>query len=162
MPRLRCFASRPGDSPHLGVTIVVQDDLMGLTRLVYVSCSGRPVRLEEAETIAKCAAARNAAVAISGFLLYTPGHFMQALEGEPAVVDATFARIARDPRHHRVQRLCVGPVEQRRFAAWSMGFAFFGPAERRSELEPDAWQSSDVLALLRKAATWPHYKRAAR
>jgi Sensors of blue-light using FAD len=65
---------------------------------------------------------RNTQVGVSGMLLYTAGSFFQILEGAPEVVDATFARIAKDPRHGKVTVINREPIAHRSFEDWSMGY----------------------------------------
>jgi len=55
-------------------------------------------------------------------LLYAGGHFIQTLEGPDDVVDATYERIARDPRHRDVFTALREEIESRTFPDWSMGF----------------------------------------
>lgn len=59
---------------------------------------------------------------LTGILLYSDGVIMQVLEGAEAEVRAIFARIARDSRHVNVLKLADGPIGQRQFVGWSMGF----------------------------------------
>jgi hypothetical protein len=64
----------------------------------------------------------NLQLGITGMLLYRDGEFMQVLEGEQAAVQTLYARIARDPRHHRTTTILEGPTDARHFPDWSMGF----------------------------------------
>ena len=48
--------------------------------------------------------------------------FMQVLEGEAAVVDATYGRVKLDTRHHSPILLSRHEIDEREFANWSMGF----------------------------------------
>ena len=60
---------------------------------------------------------------LTGFLLYHEGRILQVLEGEEAPLSEFFARIARDPRHGKLQKLADGPKQRRYFTAWHMSFA---------------------------------------
>jgi len=71
----------------------------------------------------------NAAHGLTGVLLYSQGNILQVLEGTEGIIAATFARIARDPSHSRVVKLADGPIADRQFAHWSMGFQVIAPAE---------------------------------
>jgi hypothetical protein len=53
-------------------------------------------------------------------LLYADGNFMQALEGEEAVLDDLTTKIGRDPRHKAMKMLLRWPIAQRQFDRWSM------------------------------------------
>ena len=57
---------------------------------------------------------------ITGVLVATETHFLQVLEGEYEVLNATFERIARDTRHDTVQLISFSQVEERQFADWAM------------------------------------------
>lgn len=64
----------------------------------------------------------NAALGITGLLLYGNGNFLQVLEGEEQAVQLIYARIVVDQRHMHVLKLSDGPIERRIFGDWSMGF----------------------------------------
>lgn len=68
---------------------------------------------------------------LTGFLLYHEGRILQVLEGEEMLLHEFFARIARDPRHGKLQILADGPKLRRYFSDWHMSFA-------RTAAAPDA------------------------
>jgi hypothetical protein len=91
-----------------------------ITALFYVS---RTIvdSLERAggiDAIVSAARARNAALDVTGALLFTGSHFAQLLEGPSAAVDELMNSIRADPRHRGVDVVLNGPVRTRRFAAW--------------------------------------------
>jgi hypothetical protein len=53
-------------------------------------------------------------------LVATETHFLQVLEGEFEALNATFERISRDTRHHEIQLISFGEIEERRFGDWGM------------------------------------------
>jgi hypothetical protein len=57
---------------------------------------------------------------ITGVLVATETHFLQVLEGEFEVLNATFERIARDTRHDTLQIISFTQIEERQFADWAM------------------------------------------
>lgn len=65
----------------------------------------------------------NAALNISGVLLYSEGTFIQVLEGRDGVIDALYSRIQADQRHKNVMKLIDEPITEKSFAQWLMGFA---------------------------------------
>ncbi len=65
----------------------------------------------------------NSAVGISGVLLYSEGTFIQVLEGQDKVIDALYLRISADNRHKNVIKLIEGPIEEKSFSQWVMGFS---------------------------------------
>ena len=100
--------------------------------LVYVSSAVAPFsRSELGSLLAKCHT-NNAAAGITGMLLYKGGNFMQLLEGEEQAVRTLYARIGDDPRHRGLLTLVEGPLAEREFPEWSMGFRDLTAAEVRS------------------------------
>jgi hypothetical protein len=95
---------------------------MGLITLVYVSFATNPLNDEELKKILAVARKNNQEAGITGMLLYRDGFFMQVLEGDEAVVNAKYNRIAEDPRHRGVMKVYSHPIEERSFSKWSMGF----------------------------------------
>lgn len=91
-------------------------------QLVYVSAATVPFSDEELEELLAVARANNAASDISGMLLYHDGSFMQVLEGEESVVESVYEKIELDDRHSNATVLVKGPVEDRTFRSWSMGY----------------------------------------
>lgn len=94
---------------------------MQLTQLIYVS---ELVDKKESVLcpILESSVRRNLYNGITGMLLYSEGHFMQALEGDKPAVLETYQRIWEDRRHQYVTLVHADPVPQRCFAHWSMGF----------------------------------------
>jgi hypothetical protein len=90
--------------------------------LIYVSAARRGLAEEEYTRILSTARTKNAANGITGLLLNIDQGFLQILEGPSAIVDETFARIARDNRHTSVRKIYDATAERRAFAGWSMGF----------------------------------------
>ena len=107
------------------------------------------------------ASRRNAAMGVTGLLLYgllqavpgAPGEFVQWLEGDRESVEAVVERIEADGRHFDVEVLARGPLAEvaagapvsaggRLFPSWSMGLV------RLAELPATA------AGFLRFAATW--------
>ncbi len=64
----------------------------------------------------------NEAKNITGMLLYLDPYFMQVLEGDEHIVHASYKKIKRDPRHHKVSLLYLKPIAERSFSNWTMGF----------------------------------------
>ena len=72
---------------------------------------------------------KNASLDVTGMLLYKDGSFLQALEGDEAVVRDLYATIAVDDRHQQVTLIIELPVETRSFSDWSMGLAILNPED---------------------------------
>jgi hypothetical protein len=90
--------------------------------LVYVSSATRDFSAAELDALLITSRRNNSSDAITGMLVYRDGDFLQILEGPEAAVRATYARIARDPRHGRIMALDESRIETRAFGEWSMGF----------------------------------------
>ncbi|WP_109110471.1 BLUF domain-containing protein [Azospirillum sp. TSO35-2] len=79
-------------------------------------------------------ARNNRRLGVTGFLVEFEGVFLQVLEGEPAVVEELYARIAADRRHQRVELLLRETSSgQPNFGFWAMNF---GPLDT-----PTFWQA---------------------
>lgn len=100
-----------------------------MNRLLYISTARGPITATTIETILRTSRRNNAANGLTGLLVTGGRRFLQVLEGEPAALDATFARIAADPRHFAVVRLADNPVSERLFADWRMGHVTGGDGE---------------------------------
>lgn len=88
---------------------------------------------------------RNAALGITGVLLYSNGLFLQCLEGPPEHVDATYAKICLDSRHGEIVLLQSIDTDERHFERWMMGCAKVSDYQAL-ELMRAEWQSaSDVM-----------------
>ncbi len=86
---------------------------------------------------------------VTGMLLYIGGNFFQALEGAPDVIDELYDRIVQDPRHTHVAQIVREPIEQRRFADWSMGFTTVDPLDAGTLIgEGGFYQSALCLSRL--------------
>ena len=93
-----------------------------MLRLIYSSHAKQEMSVQDLEQILAVSRARNALVGITGLLMYRDGMFLQCLEGDETAVRNTYARILRDPRHHRALHLIEERVEQRSFPDWAMEF----------------------------------------
>ncbi len=103
-----------------------------MLELVYASAATVRFSVADLATLLTLARARNATNGITGALFYDAGSFLQVLEGDEAVVEQTFERIGRDPRHARVLLLSRSVSEERRFGDWQMGFVEVTPKLRAS------------------------------
>jgi hypothetical protein len=118
----------------------------GVRRLIYSSLASEPMQAQELEEMLTWSRMLNEANGITGLLLYFPPEltdqpsFLQLLEGEADVVEATYDRIARDARHHDVRLVSLRDVEQRLFPQWSMGLDFVTRAQLAKALpgRPDS------------------------
>lgn len=93
-----------------------------LRRLIYISSAAGEFGQSELDEILARSRSNNEARGLTGLLLFHDGCFFQVLEGEPAVVEQTFATISRDTRHSGVIVLESRAVSERGFPQWSMGY----------------------------------------
>lgn len=98
---------------------------MPLAQLIYHSRPSAELGGTEVSKIVREASQSNASRGITGYLLATPGHFVQVLEGDALQINGLFQKIARDERHHQVALLHYGQISVRRFSRWSMGSRLF-------------------------------------
>ena len=68
----------------------------------------------------------NAAMGVSGTLVFTGAHFAQILEGEAAALRQLFANIRVDSRHLDVVVLKEWSIDERLFQDWALAYA--GPS----------------------------------
>lgn len=99
-----------------------------ITSLLYVSVSTLklPDEAGEVDDLVGVARSRNAALDVTGALIFTETHFAQILEGAAAAVEELMVSIRADRRHRAVNTVSVIETPQRRFAGWSM--AYSGPS----------------------------------
>ena len=91
-------------------------------RLIYRSHSRIPAASESEEfgRILRVARRNNAAMGVTGALMFYDRWFAQALEGGEDAVFGLFDRIKTDPRHDAVEIRQQGDVPARAFARWAM------------------------------------------
>lgn len=96
-----------------------------VTSLLYVSNSLLERSDEERalDDIVATALSRNAALSVTGALLFTRRHFAQVLEGSENAVEELMASIRKDKRHHVIDVIEVVEIEKRRFPDWSMAYS---------------------------------------
>ncbi|MEO1034839.1 MAG: BLUF domain-containing protein [Pseudomonadota bacterium] len=88
----------------------------------YVSRTDPPMSSEQLlELLMECRT-KNTARGVTGMLLYANGTFLQAIEGDDAVIDELLGKIEHDSRHADIQILSRRAIEQRQYSEWSMGF----------------------------------------
>jgi hypothetical protein len=115
-----------------------------VTSLLYVSRSTllMPDQIGEIDAIVEVARSRNAALDVTGALVFTRLHFAQILEGSAAAVDELMRSIEADPRHTDVDVVDVRDSSGRHFAGWSLAYTGFSTridqpiseiADRRSD-----------------------------
>jgi FAD-dependent sensor of blue light len=93
-----------------------------LYQVIYASAETRPIQEGELLGMLKLSREKNKGLGITGMLLHCDGSFIQALEGPKEQVMDLLGVIRQDPRHDRITVLFDGPIKNRSFSQWSMGF----------------------------------------
>ena len=91
-----------------------------LRSAMYKSRCKSAANFDLIESILESSTKNNPKNAITGVLVATETHFLQVLEGEFRALNATLERISRDSRHHKIQLISFGEIEERRFGIWGM------------------------------------------
>lgn len=103
-----------------------------LFHLCYVSTQSRPMHGSDLVDVLETARVVNSERDITGLLLHKDDSFLQVLEGNEEDVREVFERIERDERHCRIKVLFEGPLEQREFSDFRMGFVELDGVDVRS------------------------------
>lgn len=90
--------------------------------VIYVSSAVQLMNDEALLSLLQQCRKKNAALGITGMLLYKQGNFMQLLEGEEEVVLELFDTIKKDSRHKDLITITTDNIADRSFEDWSMGF----------------------------------------
>ncbi|MBA3614429.1 MAG: BLUF domain-containing protein [Nitrospirales bacterium] len=93
-----------------------------LYQIIYASAATRRIEEDELLAMLKLAREKNKQHGITGMLLHCDGSFIQALEGPRNQVRNMLGVIRQDSRHNRMAVLFQGPIKNRSFSKWSMGF----------------------------------------
>jgi len=135
-----------------------RDKPLNLHRWFYASRSQLPTAWSDAAVadIVAVSRRRNAALAVTGALLFTGARFAQIIEGPDAAVAELQASIARDPRHGDVQTILSGPHEARLFDDWSLAYAgpsLFVSSQVEAALDEVPRSADRLVQILREFAT---------
>ncbi|MEO5342553.1 MAG: BLUF domain-containing protein [Gammaproteobacteria bacterium SHHR-1] len=103
--------------------------------LVYVSTATRPISEQELLHILDISRRNNRKLGVTGILLYSGGRFFQVLEGEEKNVLDIYQHIAKNPLHRSPLVLSQGPIQERNFGQWSMGYRHVDSAVDKEQLE---------------------------
>jgi len=132
---------------------------VSLVQLVYYSRNTLDAddrgQLKNLREILDIARAKNGANGVTGYLIFDKAYFLQILEGERAVVTATYERIKGDRRHQAITLVETREIRVRSFADWSMGAAMRSLDHQEvylahgiaGEIDPTKLSGSKILAL---------------
>ncbi len=105
-----------------------------MKRIIYCSQATYDFAPEELVELLRTVRELNLRAGLSGMLLYCSQSFLQMLEGDADALEATYARVAVDPRHQNLRLLMDAEVPTRLFPDWSMGFEHVDEDEIAEEL----------------------------
>lgn len=71
-------------------------------RIIYLSSGIKIFSDEEIKNLLYVSRINNSKNGITGLLLYAEGNFIQILEGEKEVIEATYHKIQKDNRHKNI------------------------------------------------------------
>jgi len=111
---------------------------MDIFGVAYMSQATRLMSNEDIDSLLVDVRANNAAIGITGVLLYGDGRFFQYFEGAQPEVDNVYARIHDSKRHSHIVELEYRQIPQRLFRKWFMGFRE-APASVLQKLSQQQW-----------------------
>ena len=106
-----------------------------LREILYVSKLAADAPIRVVADIAVKSRSANKSREITGLLVFDGMHFCQQLEGDDTVVSELINRIRADPRHTDDEILHRGPLADRRFRQWSLGYTSVDDVEAVARLE---------------------------
>ena len=95
---------------------------MALFHLIYSSKRLSECDDSEIEKILQSCEKNNPSKEITGILLHSDKHFVQYLEGSMKEITELYDLIKKDDRHERVVMISLGPIKERNFPSWHMGY----------------------------------------
>jgi acylphosphatase len=99
--------------------------------IVYISSAVQLFSDADLAALLKQSRQKNAALEITGILLYKDGDVMQLLEGPDEAVEELAKTIYADKRHSGIIELIKRKISRREFPDWSMEFQNLGSANVR-------------------------------
>ena len=112
----------PSDPVPELVDLQANTSIDPLYQLGYVSTQTREMQAADLIELLNFARDSNKKLGITGLLLHRQDSFFQLIEGPKDVITALYARICKDARHRRVEKLYMAPIDEREFPDWQMAF----------------------------------------
>lgn len=105
-----------------------------MQRVIYISTARAPISNAGLDGLLLTARRNNATAGVTGMLVVGGQRFLQTLEGPEAAVEAIFARIKDDPRHHAVVTLSRKSIDRAAFGDWAMAYRAGGAPRSSNSL----------------------------
>ena len=143
-------------------------------RVIYKSRSTQPLNWDIVHDITDKSQANNGACGVTGVLLASRSHFLQALEGNFESVNSVFRRIAKDERHCDLSIISFSVIDARLFGGWGMrgigAFDFnktieselkskYGDEEDGIRFPLEEWQALAMINDIKMIRSLPSWKK---
>jgi len=143
-------------------------------RIIYKSRSVQPLNWEIVRSITSVSETSNESCGVTGLLLASRTHFLQALEGNFEDVNSVFRRIARDERHEELSIIGFSLIDARLFGSWGMrgigAFDFnlkieaelkhkYGEEEEGIHFPLEEWKALAMINDIKMIRALPDWKR---
>ena len=106
-----------------------------MKRIIYSSQATTDFSPDELVGLLELSRSNNEQSGLTGMLLYCSQSFLQMLEGDPAALESTYARIVADNRHSNLRLLMDVDVSAPLFPDWTMGFEHIDDEELAEDLD---------------------------
>ena len=120
-----------------------------MRQLAYISTADS-LGKSDLEDILRVAKANNAALGVTGFLMFNGQNFFQVLEGEGAALSGLVDRIEGDRRHSGLVVVSDLDIAERCFPHWSMHLLRLSASVEQRRNELDAALPTSLDSLVRK------------
>ena len=119
-------------------------------RIIYLSSAIKILSDDEINDLLTISRENNLKYDITGLLLYSEGNFIQILEGSKENVLKIFEKIKHDSRHRNIITVIKGPIVNRTFSDWKMGFSIIEPVflKKHPEINPFLLKKSRNIDLI--------------
>ena len=91
-----------------------------LHRVMYTSCTAHHVNGDGLVRLQQDCLARNRRARLTGFMMYASGHYLEYLEGRPAMIASTLERVLLNRRYESVEVLYRGEAPTRLVRDWML------------------------------------------
>jgi len=105
-----------------------------LKTICYISVTKDNVSEEKIDEMLDSLVKKNAAINISGIIIYNNNNFLQIIEGKDIIINILYNKIKKGPRHHHIIKLIDCPIEQTIFEEYKTSFTLIKNSEEMNNL----------------------------